>query len=126
MDEQKGQLRPAVPKAGKRRYEVMVRHSTFLLKRATVEAASPDEARSLFLALAKAKHEDKAARQQGPEKEKAAERVRDAYTRGVAAADELSWVIRPAEEAEAERAEINRQRDERWSVGKAKGPAVLT
>lgn len=90
-------------------WNVIVRHSPFLLKNADIDAATPDEAKSKFLELARDKHEKRAARvpeQRGLDLATmtASQRaIRDAFKRGVEAQHNLEWVIRPAAEVKQER-----------------------
>lgn len=81
---------------------VTVRHSPFLLKGATVEAASPDEAKRRFLELTKQRSEEKAGKQRGPERDKDAQRVRDSHAEALNRQRDLEWTVRPAAEVKAE------------------------
>lgn len=100
-------------------YNVLVRHSPFLLKQADVEADTPEEAKSAFLLLVKEHTEKVVKRQLGqaalqdgmserPAKEAA--RVRATYTDGMARLHEMKFEIRTTAEVEAQRKAIKEQR----------------
>ena len=111
------------PKAKKRSdrmsFNVLVRHSPFLLKQADVEADTPDEAKAAFLLLVKDHTEKVVKRQLGQaalnegvheRSPKEAARVRATYTDGMARLHELKWEIRTTAEVEAQRKAIKEQR----------------
>ena len=93
-------------------WNVMVRHSPFLLKRADIEANSADEAKGKFIELVRAKHEARERRvpeQRGLDAQTVAESqkaIRDAFARGIAARDQLEWCVRPADEVKKQREAI--------------------
>ena len=93
------------------RWNVLVRHSTFLLKQAVVEATTPQEARTKFLKLVEERHEAQARRQKGPEAEKAAQAVRDSFQHAMKNIDSLEWDIRDAEVVEKQRQEIKQAQE---------------
>lgn len=98
-------------------WNVMVRHSSFLLKQATVEASTADEARDKFLKLVEAKHAEKAGRQkQDEEGRKAAVRVREAFQHGLKADrnGDLEWIIQPQDDVDALRKGLKEQRERIW------------
>ena len=100
------------------KWNVMIRHSPFLLKNADVEANSIDEAKEKFLALCKEKTErvargemGQAALHNGGERNpKEAARVRQTFTDGMNRQHEFVWIIRPAAEVKAQRDSIKEQR----------------
>ena len=112
---------PAKQQTGKspnpRRWNVLVRHSTFLLKQAVVEAMTSEEAKAIFLRQVEAKHQAKSAKaasMPSPDAHKAAQAILDAYKLGVEQQGKLEWDIRPAEEVEAQRAAIIAERKRIW------------
>lgn len=100
------------PGKGRKKWNVTVRHSPFLLKQVEAWAESPESAKRLFLDAAQKEHQTTAARQKGPERDKAAARVMTAYTRGLQAQETLEWVILPSEEVERKRRWLKRREDE--------------
>lgn len=101
-------------------FNVMIRHSPFLLKNLDVKAKDEDEAKAKFLAAADEKHKLRETRidnQAGLDSEtklQTKRAIRAAYDRGLDAnrKNELTWVIRPAAEVKAERKEIERLQQE--------------
>lgn len=107
-------IQPPAPvakqEARKQTWNVLVRHSPFLLKQADVEAESVDEAKKLFIELNGTRAKDKAAKQKGAERDKDKERVHKAYQDACQRQHEFSWTIRPASEVLAQREAMKNER----------------
>lgn len=103
-----------------RTWNVMVRHSAFLLKNVDVEAGSPEEAKAKFFEMAKKLHDERAARvalQKGLDAQTIAttqQNIRKAYEQAYAERDKLEWIIRPADEVKAERQRLKDRIERRW------------
>ncbi len=110
------------PATGKTVYNVMVRHSPFLLKNANIEAANPDEAKRLFLEATNRRVAQRTSKvdensQLDPETmQKTKRAIILAHEKGMEAASkgELEFVIRPAAEVEAARTKYNEDREKVW------------
>lgn len=97
------------------KWDVLVRHTPFLLKNAVIEAATAEEAKQKFLELVKARHEDRATKQKADERGRlSAEKIRQVCTDGMKRVYELDWDIRPAAEVEAERRRYRDKIDQVW------------
>lgn len=84
-------------------WNVVVRHSPFLLKQVNAHASSRQEAKRLFLEACKEHHEKVSQRERGPESDKATKRVMESYRQGVSEQSTYPWTIRPWAEVEKER-----------------------
>jgi len=112
----KGPQQPEQGKQSRTVWNVLVRHSPLLVKQAEIEAATPEEARQIFLGMAKDRMENIALNQKGPEAMKAAARIRAGYQEALARVDTLDWDIRPIAEVRAERDAIKQRREKVWGT----------
>lgn len=111
--------KPAPPTKRVALWNVMVRHSTFLLKQADVEADTPEEAKKKFLELARQRTDfvasgeakEVALRNGGNRTDKEKARVMKTYHDGLLADQrgELVWEIEPSEKVKEKRAELKNE-----------------
>jgi len=100
-------------------WNVMVRHSSFLLKKSDVKGvASPEAAKAKFLELVRARHDERAnalARNRGLDTQTirhGQDAIRAALDQGMEldGLGKLEWIIRPAADVKAEREAIENRR----------------
>ncbi len=117
-------------------WNVVVRHSPFLLKQANIWATTEKEAHKTFIEVVKGHHEEVANKERGPAQRSAAKAIREAYDRGVtmSRAGDLKWTIRPWDEVKKERADyretifnlMSRERQlAEMLAGKSPTPALI-
>ena len=96
-------------------WDVLVRHSPFLLKNARVQAITAEDAKQQFLTLVRQKHEERVSKQKADEQGRlAVQRIRLVLSDGLKRLDELEWEIRPAAEVDAAQRAYRDRIDQVW------------